>query len=357
MIPLKLTNSLLRCVGRNTGLAVLLALALSGAQAVESPLLIPFQGRLTDQNGTAISSGQHTITFNIYRLAVGGTSEWTERHEQVGVINGLINVFLGSIEPLNGVEFNQTLYLGITIDADNNPVTADPEMVPRQMLIPAFHAKSAERSQLMVAGDGTYHGWNALFGEGNPVTGSMSGARLAMDSIPSDRLQGNIPPEFLLGGIPLTKLATRQASSTAAARNMALGAGFSLGPWTPTQTSVDLDPPEVITFDENEDHSITLTTTGGPVMIGLSNGSTDLRGRTSDRITFNVEIVDQTDSVVARWLINKPVMPGDPRRLLISAMKDIIVPAAGEHTWTCRLVFGRNLTVNTFTGRLFAIEL
>src|SRR5262245_16541242 len=84
--------------------------------------LIPFQGRLTDQQGRAYTNGQYTIVFTLYGQAVGGTplNNWVERHQKVGVINGMVNVFLGSITSLAGVEFSNTVYLGITIDADDN---------------------------------------------------------------------------------------------------------------------------------------------------------------------------------------------------------------------------------------------
>ena len=49
----------------------------------------------------------------INRLAVG---DWgPETHYRVGVINGMVNVFLGSINTITNVDFSQTRHLGITI--------------------------------------------------------------------------------------------------------------------------------------------------------------------------------------------------------------------------------------------------
>ena len=93
------------------------ALVVCGADV---PSLIPFQGRLTNQQGEVYKEGQYSLIFNIYDTAVGGTSLWTERHEGVGVINGMVNLFLGSIKSLESVDFSKTCYLGITIDADGN---------------------------------------------------------------------------------------------------------------------------------------------------------------------------------------------------------------------------------------------
>ena len=43
------------------------------AVAIPSPRLIPFQGRLTDQNGVPYTEGQYTLTFTMYDQAVGGS--------------------------------------------------------------------------------------------------------------------------------------------------------------------------------------------------------------------------------------------------------------------------------------------
>lgn len=126
--------------------AMAMAFAVFGADA---PYLIPFQGRLTDQKGVAYTEGQYTLIFNLYDTAVGGTSLWTERHEKVGVINGMVNLFLGSITSLDEQDFSKTRYLGITVDADGNANSYDPEMIPRQMIIPAFHAQNANKLQGM----------------------------------------------------------------------------------------------------------------------------------------------------------------------------------------------------------------
>lgn len=194
------------------------------ASAVDSPFLIPFQARLTNQQGVAYTSGQYTITFNLYDSAVGGATAWTERHELVGVVNGTVNVFLGSINPaLASVDFSTTRYLGITIDADNNANTPDPEMVPRQMIIPAFFAKQASTARTMNVLDGSglpvpgqAYGWAALFSNGNPATGSIAGARLTVGSIAGDKLaDGTVGTAKLSGGAITTDQILDQTIATA----------------------------------------------------------------------------------------------------------------------------------------------
>ncbi|MBN8460690.1 MAG: hypothetical protein J0M04_22905 [Verrucomicrobia bacterium] len=147
-----------------------------------SPKLIPFQGRLTKQDGGSYANNQYTLTFNLYDQAIGGNTVWTERHEKVSVINGMVNVFLGSVAGIGNVNFATTKYLGITVDADDNPATPDPEMVPRTMIIPAFHAKNSDT----LAG----FDWSAILegGSNNPQNAFIRGDRISLGSITSDRI-------------------------------------------------------------------------------------------------------------------------------------------------------------------------
>jgi hypothetical protein len=97
----------------------------------------------------------------------------------------MVNVFLGSIQPFanvqanpnDDVDFSTTRYLGITVDADDNPATADPEMVPRQMIIPAFFAKNSQN----LAG----YNWSHILtgGSNNPQTGFLNGGKIQSGSI------------------------------------------------------------------------------------------------------------------------------------------------------------------------------
>ncbi|MCL4785194.1 MAG: tail fiber protein [Verrucomicrobia bacterium] len=94
----------------------------------------------------------------------------------------MINVFLGSITSLDPVDFSQVVHLGITIDADNNPATSDPEMMPRQMIIPAFWAKNAEK----LAGQD----WTPIFGVNSPL-GELPASKIQTQGITTDRIATN----------------------------------------------------------------------------------------------------------------------------------------------------------------------
>ena len=173
-------------------LAITLTLSVASCvlMAAESPTLIPFQGRLTNQQGEPYTNSQYSVTFNIYDVPAGGSSLWTERHEKVGIINGMLNVFLGSITPLPGsVDFSKTCYLGITIDSDHNPNSYDPEMVPRQLIISSFYSKNSSK---LNGAD-----WSAILADGatSPTNGYINGIRLKDKSVPLTKLDGNIVTE------------------------------------------------------------------------------------------------------------------------------------------------------------------
>ncbi|MCA9361267.1 hypothetical protein KC845_01775 [Candidatus Kaiserbacteria bacterium] len=116
--------------------------ALSSLVFAQSPT-INYQGKLTDASGVAVPDGPYEIEFKLYTVPTGGTAVWTETlsgGNEVAVQNGLFSVMLGSTTPLTGVDFTQTLYLGVKVETDL-------EMTPRKILgtVPAaFEARNAE---------------------------------------------------------------------------------------------------------------------------------------------------------------------------------------------------------------------
>lgn len=160
-------------------LALLLGSPSLHAQGAASPRYIPFQAQVTDQNGQLVADGQYSVIFNLYDTAVGGQPVWSERHVKIGVTGGALNVFLGSIATISGVDFSTAKYLGITVDVDGLASTAEPEMVPRSVIIPAFHAKTAEESTKLAGRD-----WSDLLVSGNdPSTGEIQAAKIEANAI------------------------------------------------------------------------------------------------------------------------------------------------------------------------------
>ena len=148
-------------------LLAVIALAALSAVAEEVPKLLPFQAKLTDAQGAAVTNGVRLIQFRLYSVPVAGTPVWAGEIHRTTVNGGLVNVLLGMRTPFNGVDFNEQLYLEMTVDVDgDNAITAaDPPMLPRQIVMPAVFAKEAAiaRDSTKLAGAD----WSSLLTTGN----------------------------------------------------------------------------------------------------------------------------------------------------------------------------------------------
>jgi hypothetical protein len=83
------------------------------------PHMINYQGMLTDDLGDPLS-GPHNLTFRIYDDTTGGNLEWSETQNGVQVENGLLNVILGQVSPLN-LPFDEQYWLEVEVDSDTMP--------------------------------------------------------------------------------------------------------------------------------------------------------------------------------------------------------------------------------------------
>jgi microcystin-dependent protein len=160
-------------------------------QAQTAAKLLPFQGRLTDQNGVAVSNGARLVQFKIYDVPTGSSPVWAGELHRTTVNGGLVNVLLGSKTPLTGVDFDKQLYLEITVDVsgptgqpDNAITAADPPMLPRQAILPIVFAKESADSRLLSGYD-----WGALFGTNNPVAGTLLDTKIRDGSIIGTKIQ------------------------------------------------------------------------------------------------------------------------------------------------------------------------
>ena len=80
-----------------------------------------YQGKLADNTGATVTNGTYQIVFKLYTAPTGGAAIWTETRSagnKVTVTNGLFSVMLGGLTSLASVNFNQPLYLGVTVEAD-----------------------------------------------------------------------------------------------------------------------------------------------------------------------------------------------------------------------------------------------
>ena len=77
------------------------------------PPTISYQGVLTDTDGAGIPDGAYSLTFNLYNAVAGGSSLWSET-QAVPVEQGIFNVILGAVNPLN-LPFDKPAWLGVTV--------------------------------------------------------------------------------------------------------------------------------------------------------------------------------------------------------------------------------------------------
>ena len=178
-------------------LALLLGLAVAtSVVAQEAPKLLPFQARLTDAQGIPATNGVRLVQFRLYSQPVGGTPVWAGEIHRTSINGGLVNVILGTKTPFTGVDFNQQLYLEMTVDVNgDNQITAqDPPLLPRQVVLPTVFAKEANvarNSTLLNGAD-----WTSILATGTDPRdaasyinaaklqpGGLTGAQLAPGSI------------------------------------------------------------------------------------------------------------------------------------------------------------------------------
>ncbi len=243
---------------------VWLAISFSARAQSQTQRLIPFQGRLTDRSGKAFPDGVRVVQFQVYSDAAGAQAAWAGEVHRVTVNNGLVNVVLGTKNPLprdranqpDKSFFDQPLYLQITPDAnDDNQITEiDPPLLPRQALVPVIFAQDADSARKLQGYD-----WSVLFGTNSPALGKIAGSRIldgtvtasqiAPGTITGDRIaQGSILGMNLADGSVLpVKLAPRVVGVSEAFAGSITTAGISAVPGL----------------------SVTIPTTGRPVFVGL----------------------------------------------------------------------------------------
>jgi hypothetical protein len=121
---------------------VLLLFALTGAAVAQVPDKINYQGRLTDPGGTPITASVPMV-FKLYTVSSGGAAIYTDT-QTVSVANGIFNVAIGSVTPLN-LPFDVPYYLGVKVGADA-------EMTPRQAVLTAAYAQRADMANALTTG-------------------------------------------------------------------------------------------------------------------------------------------------------------------------------------------------------------
>ncbi|WAC19109.1 tail fiber protein [Luteolibacter sp. SL250] len=133
-----------------------------------TPILMSYQGRVSDAAGVLIGSSapvNRTMTFKFYSTSTGGTPVYAEA-QTVTISAGEFSVLLGNgtgVSTFRGPSapavtpyitlpsiMNGNIYLGVTVD--DGTAAADPEIAPRQQLVSAAYSFRAAVADSVVDG-------------------------------------------------------------------------------------------------------------------------------------------------------------------------------------------------------------
>jgi hypothetical protein len=146
-----------------------------GTEAITIPPMLSYQGRLTDTLGMPVADTLYAIRFMLYVQPTGGSPFWQE-DQSVRTEDGLFNVLLGSVTPVDSVVGAGTVYLAMT-------VSGGPQLTPRIRIASsafAYLCGRAANADLLQGKDTTGF---VRTGQTNSVTSNMivDGAIAAAD--------------------------------------------------------------------------------------------------------------------------------------------------------------------------------
>lgn len=163
------------------------------------PLLMSYQGRVTDSAGVAIGSTaavNRAVIFRLYSVSTGGTATYNET-QSVTISGGEFSVLIGNGTGLTGLPgptspaspiktldavintaTTSALYLGITVD-DGSAATVDAEISPRQQLVTGAFALRARMAESVASGAVT----SAMLGASSVTTNQLAASSITSAKI------------------------------------------------------------------------------------------------------------------------------------------------------------------------------
>lgn len=142
--------------------------------AFAAPSLVQFQGVLLDNAGEPLD-GEVAATFRLFAEPIGGSALWSETHAALFVSQGVFNVLLGSVKPLDADRFGADarwleVEVGGEVQAPRQRITSVPFALESERL----GGRSAEEYQLRVdRGCAPGQFLQRITAEGAPVCGDL----------------------------------------------------------------------------------------------------------------------------------------------------------------------------------------
>jgi hypothetical protein len=115
-------------------MTMVLGFVLGSVAFAAVPEKMSYQGVLTNASGGVVPNGNYNLTLSLYDTLSGGSALWTEA-QLVNVTNGIFNVILGSVVPIQ-IAFAKPLYLGVS-------VAGGQELSPRSLLTASPYSLNA----------------------------------------------------------------------------------------------------------------------------------------------------------------------------------------------------------------------
>jgi len=159
-------------------------LVLATVSVADIPPWISYQGVLRDASGNPVPDGTYAVKFYIYDAETGGTELWTEL-QTVSAEGGIVEVLLGSVTPLNTIEFDVPYWLGIAIEGES-------ELVPRTPFATAPYAGHAGYADTCLEGDDDWQisGGDVYHDVGDVGVG-MAPSDARLDVFATDQIAGD----------------------------------------------------------------------------------------------------------------------------------------------------------------------
>jgi len=137
------------------------------------PLLLNYQGKLTDNVGNPVRDSFYSITFRLYTVSTGGTPFWGET-KTIETRGGLFHTLLGSVNPITSLPLDGNCYLEMQV----NP---NPPMSPRIRIV------SSAYSYIAKIADTANYAQNAPLQR--PITPPISTNEISDNAVTSAKIQ------------------------------------------------------------------------------------------------------------------------------------------------------------------------